>query len=217
MRRFPSSRTSRPGWPRLLALGLGLALLGAPEARAHFLWLTSEREDQSGSPVVRAFLSETPLPEGPEFLKHIEKTRITAAGHALSWAKEAETFRVNLPRPIPHSVEGFCDLGLMKRDGKVFRLLYTARVQFGPAGRDGAVIDDHLWPALVSRPGQSPTVVVRLGGRPLAGAVVKVYPEDKDPLESQDRRGRARGLPWNCTGPSGASREMDGKHARKAG
>jgi len=183
MRRFPSSRTNRPAWPILLASGFGLALLAVPEARAHFLWLTSEREGKAGSPVVHAFLSETPLPDGPELLKHIEKTRITALGHPLSWTKGAETFRVNLPKQGPQSIEGFCEMGLMKRDGKVFRLLYTARVQFGPLPTAGAASDDQLWPTLVSRPGQSPTVVVRLGSRPVSGAVVKVYPEDKDPIE----------------------------------
>ncbi len=183
MRQLPSSRTNRPAWPIRLAACFGLAVVFVPEARAHFLWLTSEREGQSGGPVIRAFLSETPLPAGPEFLKHIEKTRITALGQLLSWTKGDETFRVNLPKPGPPSVEGFCDLGLMKRNGKVFRLLYTARVQFGPARPSGASPDDHLWAALVSRPGQNPTVAVRLAGRPVSGAVVKVYPEDKDPIE----------------------------------
>ena len=183
MRRFPRSHINRPAWPILLVSGVSVALLAVPEARAHFLWLTSEREGHAARPVVRAFLSETPLPEGPEFLKHIEKARITAQGRALSWTKGTETFQVLLPKNSPQSVEGFCDLGLMKRDGKVFRLLYTARVQFGPDRQTSAAPDDHLWPTLISRPGTSPVVVVRLAGRPLAGAVVKVYPEDKDPLE----------------------------------
>jgi N-acetylneuraminic acid mutarotase len=183
MRRLPSSRTNRRAWPILLASAAGLALVAVPEARAHFLWLTSEREGKAGNPVVQAFLSETPLSAGPEFLKHIEKTRITADGHALTWTKGAETYRVSLPKRSVQSVDGFCDLGLMKRDGKVFRLLYTARVQFGPARAAGASADDQLWPTLVSRIGQSPTVVIQLGGRPVAGAVVKVYPEDKDPVE----------------------------------
>jgi N-acetylneuraminic acid mutarotase len=182
MQRFPASHINRPAWPILLVLSLGIVLGTAQEARAHFLWLTSEREGHA-RPVVHAFLSETPLPEGPEFLKHIEKARITAQGKALSWTRGTETYQVLLPKGTPQSVEGFCDLGLMKRDGKVFRLLYTARVQFGPTRQTDAAPDDHLWPSLVSRPGDKPVVVVRLAGRPLAGAVVKVYPDDKDPIE----------------------------------
>ena len=48
--------------------------------------------------VVQAFLSETPVPAGPEFLKHIEKARITADGQALTWSKQEDTYNVSLPQ-----------------------------------------------------------------------------------------------------------------------
>src|ERR1700722_17926130 len=75
------TRSSRPA--RLLVVGgwLGLAFLMPGLARAHFLWLTAEGD----KPTVHAFLSETPTPEAPEFLKHIEHARITSGGKALSW------------------------------------------------------------------------------------------------------------------------------------
>ena len=178
-----TSRTNRPVWPILLASGFGLAVGCAGVPGTLPLAHERAREAKREMPVVQAFSSETPLPAGPEFLKHIEKTKITADGHTLTWTKGTETFQVNLPKRCPQSVDGFCDLGLMKRDGKVFRLLYTARVQFGPARAAGRSADDQLWPTLVSRPGQNPARG-RPAGRPARpGAVVKVYPEDKDPVE----------------------------------
>jgi N-acetylneuraminic acid mutarotase len=183
MRRPPRSTANGPAWPVFFTSCFVLALLAVPEARAHFLWLTSEREGKGGNPVVHAFLSETPLPEGAEFLKHIAKAKITAGGHELFWTKGTETYQVNLPSRMPPSIEGFCDLGVMKRDAKAFRLLYTARVQFGPVKAVGAATDGRLWATLISGPDLRARVLVRLGSRPVAGAVVKVYPEDKDPVE----------------------------------
>jgi Kelch motif len=71
---------------------------------------------------VHAILSETPTPEGPEFLKHIEQARITAGGKVLNWTKAEDTFRVSLPEASPDAVDGFCDLGIKKRDGVSFSL-----------------------------------------------------------------------------------------------
>jgi hypothetical protein len=82
---------------------LGLTVVMPGPARAHFLWLTVERD----APTVEAFLSETPTPEGPEFLKHIEKARITAGAKVLGWKKAEDTYRISLPEPSPDAVDGF--------------------------------------------------------------------------------------------------------------
>jgi hypothetical protein len=74
----------------MLAGALSIVLFAPGLAQAHFLWLTCEREQSK--PVVRAFLSETPIPEGPEFLKQIERARITAKGEALGWSKGEDTY-----------------------------------------------------------------------------------------------------------------------------
>ena len=73
------------------------------------------------------------FPPEPEFLKHIEKARITAGGQTLTWSKHEETYNVSLPKALPKVIDGFCDLGVMKRGEQTFRLLYTARVQFEPS------------------------------------------------------------------------------------
>ena len=133
MRRSNARKKTRPVWRLVLASGMALALISAGEVQAHFLWLTCERDTRGGRAVVQAFLSETPVPAGPEFLKHIEKARITADGQTLTWSKQEETSSVSLPQSLPNMIDGFCDLGVMKRGETTFRLLYTARVQFEPS------------------------------------------------------------------------------------
>ena len=70
-------------------------MVSAGEVRAHFLWLTCERETAPLRRSVEAFLSETPIPAGPEFLKHIEKAKITADGQTLAWSKQEDTYSVS--------------------------------------------------------------------------------------------------------------------------
>ena len=160
---------------------------------AHFLWLTCEREQ--GKPVVRAFLSETPIPDGPEFLKHIERSKITANGKALGWTKGEDTYRVNLPEPCPGIIDGVCDLGVMNTErGDLSPPLYGA----GPVraiAAAAAEAPDHLRMRLVARPGRAPVVAVRFRGKPAPGAVVKAFPE-------RGRAGRAQG---RRPGPAGVS------------
>ncbi len=173
-----------------ICTGALAATLTAPlPAAAHFLWLCCANEE--GKPVVRAFLSETPAPDGPEFLKHIAASKITAAGKTLEWTAEEDTYRVALPRPAPDIVDGYCDLGVMKRGGAAFRLIYTARAQLGPAAIGVAELPDHLRLRLVRRAGQTPVVVVSFRGKPAPAAVVKAFPEDGDPVELKtDDQGR---------------------------
>ena len=146
---------------------------------AHFLWLTAEGD----KPSVHAFLSETPTPDGPEFLKHIEHARITSGGKGLSWTKAEDTFRVNLLEPLPDVVDGFCDLGVKNRGGVSFSLIYTARVQFGPSAAGTAEEADHLRMRLVAQPGQAPFVLARFRGQPASGVVVKAFPAEGDAVE----------------------------------
>ena len=181
----------RSPWPPFLAAGIALAVISCGEARAHFLWLTCERETPAAAPLVHAFLSETPIPAGSEFLKHIEKAKITAGGRTLSWSKLEDTFSVSLPKRLPKLIDGFCDLGVMKRGETSFRLLYTARVQFEPVPASEPETGDLLRARLVRRAGQSPVVVVSFRGKPARSAVVKAYPEVGDPIELKtDQEGR---------------------------
>src|SRR5262249_34930864 len=117
---------------RIARFALVAAALALPAtAQAHFFWLAAAHE--KGKPTLRAFLSETPGPDAPDLLKHIESARVTAGDKTLAWTKDDDTFNVGLPTPVPPIVDGFCDLGVMTRKGDTFRLLYTARAQFGPA------------------------------------------------------------------------------------
>lgn len=158
-----------------------LALAVATPARAHFLWLTAEKNDKK--PVVEAFLSETPEPDAPALLSHIAKSKITVGDKALSWTKGEDTYLIELPTPTPKVVDGACDLGVMKRGEATFRLLYTARVQFAPTGSDEAEPADGLRMQLVERTGRKPVVLVTFKGKPAPAAVVKAYPADGKALE----------------------------------
>jgi hypothetical protein len=187
MRHISVHRETWPSSALMVGAWLGLMVLTPNFANAHFLWLTVEGE----KPTVHAFLSETPTPEGPEFLKHIEQARITAGGKVLNWTKAEDTFRVSLPEASPDAVDGFCDLGIKKRDGVSFSLLYTARVQFGASAMGAAEEANHLRMRLVARPGKTPVVLVSFRGRPAPGAVVKLFPEDGEPIElKSDGEGR---------------------------
>jgi N-acetylneuraminic acid mutarotase len=132
---------------------------------------------------LHAFLAETPVPEGPEFLKFIQGARITAGGKSLSWKKGEETYRVDLPAPRPPIVDGFCDLGIMTRKDETFRLLYTARVQYAASQEPESEASDHLRVRLVAAEDEAPAVVVSFRGKPVAGAVVKAFPDDGEPTE----------------------------------
>ena len=72
-----------------------------------------------------------------------------------------------------------------------FNLIYTARVQFGRSTADAAEEPDHLRMRLVARPGRGPILVVRFRGQPAPGAVVKLFPEEGEPVELKtDAEGR---------------------------
>ncbi len=166
-----------------LALSLGLLLLWPTSSPAHFLWLTAEKEQEKGAPVVRAFLSETTTPDTADLLAHIKGTKLTAGGKALTWSKDNDTYRVGLPETKPRIIDGFCDMGVMKRKDVTVRLLYTARVQWGPASADESELKDLLRVRLVSRPGKKPVVITSFEGRPVEGAIVKAIPEKGDAVE----------------------------------
>jgi Kelch motif len=176
--RFGRAAGLRPQTASLVAL---LAVFAPSAAHGHFLWLSSERDH--GKPEVVAFLAETPNPEGPEFLKYIERAKITSGGKALNWTKGEETYRVSMPESPPKQIDGVCELGVKARNGVSFRLLYTARVQFGPSLSSDIEEGDHLRVRLESTPGKAPTVAVRFRGRPAPEAVVKAYPKEGDPVE----------------------------------
>ena len=153
--------------PETATLVVLLGLLAPTAAHGHFLWLSSKRDQTK--PVVVAFLAETPSPEGPEFLKYIERANITAGGKALNWTKGEETYRIHLTDVPPKQIDGMCDLGVKTRAGSSFRLLYTARVQSGPSSPSETEDGDHLRVRLEARPGKAPFVAVRFRGQPRTG------------------------------------------------
>jgi hypothetical protein len=178
-----------PGLTRSLTAGvwLGLTFFTPSLASAHFLWLTAERD----KPAIHAFLSETPTPQGPEFLKHIERATISAGDKILSWTRDEDTFRMTLPEQSPATVDGFCDLGVKTRNGVSFNLIYTARVQFGISAEGATARPDYLRMKVIARPGRSPIILVQFRGRPAPGALVKLFPDEGEPVElNADAEGR---------------------------
>lgn len=154
-----------------------LVILGAAApARAHFLWLTAERA--GGGVEVHAFLSEPPSPDLPEFMRHIARATYAADGRTLGAEPGEDTYVIALPDPAPRTVDGVCDLGLMTRGGDAYRLLYTARVQFGPLAADATERENGLRVRLVEDREHAPHVLVTIDGRPAAGATVKAYTSD---------------------------------------
>ena len=120
------------------------------EVRAHFLWLICEREYQPRRAVCEGVSQRDARSRGTEFLKHIEKAKITADGHTLSWSKQEDAYGVNLPKATPAVIDGFCDMGVMKRGDQTFRLLYTARVRLEPSNASDPESGDLLRARLVT-------------------------------------------------------------------
>ena len=136
------------------------------------------------------------MPAGPEFLKHIEQSKITADGKTLGWTKGEETYRVNLPEPAPGIIDGFCDLGLMNGTGRPSASSIRPGSSSGPSPADASEVPDHLRMRVVGRPGQAPVVVVTFRGKPAPGAVVKAIPNEGEPVELKtDAQGRLEYLP----------------------
>jgi hypothetical protein len=122
-----------------------------------------------------AFLSETPAPDLPEFLRTIAGATYSAGGRSLTASAEGEVYR--LDAGVEPAVEGFCDLGVMDRQGTAMRLIYTGRLQRGVRPADAKELPDHLRVALVERPGSAPAARVWFRGEPAAGAEVKAILE----------------------------------------
>ncbi|MDR3634002.1 MAG: galactose oxidase, partial [Isosphaeraceae bacterium] len=224
MRSTTKRRTSLTKFVLLFAAGgLLLTLPPARPACAHFLWLATEGDGKV--PAVRAFLSETPAPDLPEFLKTIASAKMSAGGRPLGWTKGEETYHVSLPTPLPKVIDGVCDLGVMTRKGATFRLVYTARVQLGPPppAVEGAATDD-LRLALLARSGETPVVAVTFRGRPLPGATIKVFPEDGEPIELKSDKAGELVVPDLAKGRAGVLAkwveaqpgELEGKVYREA-
>ena len=200
---------SRPPKPirtasRALALLAASSVLAvAAPARAHFLWMLAEPDGDGDGVVVRAFLSEPPVPDLPSFMKSIEAARYSADSRPLQVDRGEETFIVRCPSPVPDAIDGVCPLGLMNRDGTTFRLFYTARVQFGPIPAEQTELEDNLRIRLLESDGEDSIVQVTFDGKPAAGAIVKAYLEDGDDLELRaDAEGRLDnpGLGGPCLG-----------------
>jgi N-acetylneuraminic acid mutarotase len=158
-------------------------------ARAHFLWLLAEKNGDAVE--LHAFLNEQPVPDLPEFMRHIENAKITIAGKPVTWSKTENRFLVPLPAEKPAEVDGWCDLGVMTRGPATFHLVYTARAQFTLPDADAKEALDGLRLRGVSRTAGKSDILVTFNGKPAPEAVVKVYPEQGDPVEIKtDAEGR---------------------------
>ena len=194
MRASTNPRPIRPAVRLLILTACALGFLSPGVARAHFLWLTGDRGGKSPE-----------VPRLPQRDAHARRPGVPQAhregqgdggGRVLSWTAGEDTYRVNLPDPCPAVVDGFCDLGVMKRGEAAFRLIYTARIQFGASLGQQDEDSDHLRLRLVAGPGSPAFVAATFRGKPAAGAVIKAFPEGGEPVELKaDDRGRLEYLP----------------------
>ncbi|WP_435017038.1 kelch repeat-containing protein [Tundrisphaera sp. TA3] len=170
---------------RCFTLGtIAAALLLAPRSgSAHFVWITLEPAAEAGATTIRLFLSETPTPGGPEFLGMVRDIRPSVDGQPVPATAGEETMDSRWAGKLPRYVDAAKDLGVKSREGKDYRLYYTARAQTAPVAADASEEGDKLRARLVTVEGK-PRVQVLFEGKPVAKARLKVTPEDGDPFDA---------------------------------
>jgi hypothetical protein len=168
----------------LLFLAMGVGLLSADTARAHFLWIRAEPAATPGAgATIRVFLNETPSPGGPEFLKFVRNVVPTAGGQPLPMTPSEESLDSRWVGKLPSTIDAESDLGVKTKGETNYRLSYTARVQMALASVDDKEKGDKLRVRLVTKDGKS-LIQVLFDGKPAAKARLKVYPESSDPFEA---------------------------------
>src|ERR1700722_18044921 len=113
---------------RLLASLMVLGLT-AVSARAHFIWILPDKDNEPGALVV---FSDTLGPDNPKLLDKIVKTQIYLRRldkeQAIQWTRGKDAFMVSLPGTGPRSVCGVCQYGvLQKGESEPFLLNYYAK------------------------------------------------------------------------------------------
>lgn len=196
---------------------LSSLILGGSTAHAHFLWIIAETE--GGAKVVHAFLNESPVPDLPEYMRHIENARFSIGGKPVERTRAENTFVLKLTDAAAPSIEGDCDLGVISRKGETIRLYYTARLQRGLLPLTSDEDEQLLRVRCVRALGPDGEIVVAFNGKPVPNATVKLYREDGSTQEQQtDAEGRAvcAGLAEGKTGvlakwADGIAGERDGQ------
>ncbi|GIW86051.1 MAG: hypothetical protein KatS3mg108_0375 [Isosphaeraceae bacterium] len=157
-------------------LAVGIALVLIPTARAHYVWVHLK------SGAVRVLLSEHPRDEAPGLGTKIAATTATADGSPLTLQKGDDALTAPLAEAA-RCVEADCDYGTIERQGQRYRLIYHAAAQAIPADLAEAVSASAgdttprlLWVGC-DESGAARVLAVR-GGTPLAGATVKLIPDD---------------------------------------
>ena len=164
--------------PRIVSCLMGLAALTAtPSASAHFLWLSAD-EASGDSVVVHAIFAEQPLPELPMFLKYLDRARFSIGGEAISLDRGEETDSIRLQGELPRAVDAELEFGLMSRDEVTFRLMYTSRLQMGPAPAGSPETGGGLRVRWVEDAAEQGVAQVCFDGEPAPRAEVKLYHED---------------------------------------
>ncbi|WP_422927910.1 galactose oxidase [Singulisphaera sp. PoT] len=183
------TRMLRRGGLTLLAVA---ALISPRIASAHFIWLTVRpAASPQGTATIQTFLSETPTPEGPQFLKNVKGMQPTVDGQSLPTTTGEGTLNSTWSGKLPAFIDAERDLGVKSRNGKDYRLYYTSRAQTTPVAADTKETGKGLRVRLITKDGK-PVVQVLFNGEPAAKARLKIYPTDKDAHESAaDEQGLA--------------------------
>ncbi len=166
---------------RNLGVAASVALLFTPGiASAHFLWLTVEPTASPRSEArIHAFLNETPDPGGPQFLKFVKDVAPSVDGQALPVATAEETVDSTWEGKLPAAIDAERNLGVKTKDGKAYRLYYTARAQTEAAAEDAKEGSDKLRVRVIKK-GDRKLLQVLFDGKPVAKARIKIYPNGSD-------------------------------------
>jgi hypothetical protein len=150
---------------------------------AHFVWI--QAEPHASPAVVRVTFGELPDAGEPGLAARIAKTELFAHGASFRAEPAEDGLEARLPTPCPAAIDAVCDYGVVTRQGATFLLQYTARTQTRPEAADDASSPLREHPRLVwlaAGDGQ-PVVQALWRGKPVAGAVVKVFEPEGEPRE----------------------------------
>ncbi|WP_337176330.1 galactose oxidase [Paludisphaera sp.] len=173
----------------LMALSIAAVVALPRPAWAHFIWMKAEPGPKPAETVVRAFFNEEPEPDA-QFLKYLKDLRLTVDGQAVPSALAEDSRVASWVGKPPVVVDAEHDLGVNARGKSSHRLYYTARAQTEAVAEGSKEAADKLRVRVVTAD-STPVLEVLYDGEPVAGARVKVYPAEAEPIElTADDHGR---------------------------
>jgi len=171
-------------------VAVGALLLAAAPARAHFVWVSVEK-DSSGKPAAHVWFSELAEPDSAELLDRITSVKVTSRTAGGKPAAVAVTKQVQgnggalvgaIPAGTP-ALSAHIKYGVITRGESTFLLQYSAKYLDAAAQDFKALARDESLPLDVvpQAEGSGYVLEVLFQGKPAAGAEIVVY----DPTAAQ--------------------------------